>query len=72
MLNILLNDYLSIHFLIYLGRWIISAVVMLPFIYLLVRYKCCESKYKEYIHLIIVQIIGSFIFFEIDKYIFTN
>lgn len=64
-------DYLSIQFLIYLFRWILSAVVMMLPLYVLVRYRCCSGKYQEYIHLIIVQIIGAFIFFGIDKWIFS-
>jgi len=66
-------DYLSLNFLLYVGRWILSAFVMMPFIYLLIKYKCCISnKYTEYIHLLIVQIIGAFIFYNIDKLIFNG
>jgi len=66
-------DYLSIHFMIYLGRWILSSFVMMAPLYLLVKYKCCiGSKYSEYIHLLLVQIIGSIIFYRIDYYIFKG
>ena len=61
-------DYLSINFIIYVGRWIISAAVAMPFLWLLIQYKCCsESKYVEYIHLLIVQIIGAFLFYKLDQ-----
>ena len=64
-------NYLSDQFLIYLGRWILSAFVMMLPLWLLVRTKCCyENKYKEYIHLLLVQIIGAFIFYPIDYLIF--
>jgi len=63
-------DYFSYQFIIYLLRWIVSGIVILPFIYLLINYKCCKGKYQEYIHLILVQVIGAFIFYNIDKYIF--
>jgi len=63
-------DYLSFQFLIYLGRWLLSAVVMFVPLYFLVKYKCCEGEYQEYIHIIILQIIGAIIFYPIDTYIF--
>ena len=63
-------DYLSFNFFIYLCRWILSAFIMMIPMYFLVKNKCCEGKYQEYFHLIIVQIIGAFIFYKIDFYIF--
>ena len=64
-------DYLSLNFLIYLCRWILSAFVMMIPMYFLVKYRIFEGKYQEYIHLIFVQIIGAFIFYKIDYYIFN-
>jgi len=66
-------NYFSIQFLIYELRWILSAFIMMIPLFVLVKFKCCEkSKFQEYIHLIIVQIIGAFIFFPIDKIIFKG
>ena len=62
-------DYGSVEFLIYLFRWIISAFVMMLPLFFLVKFKCCNGKYQEYVHLVIVQIIGAFIFYKIDKWI---
>jgi len=63
-------DYLSLQFIIYLARWITSGLVMLIPLYLLIKFECClQSKYKEYIHILILQIIGAFIFYPIDKLI---
>jgi hypothetical protein len=67
-----MTDFLSIQFLVYLFRWIMSAFVMFIPLWVLVKFECCKGKYQEYIHLLIVQIIGAFIFFYIDKMIFTN
>jgi len=66
----LFTGFLSIKFLVYLLRWIFSAFVMMIPLWFLVKFKCCNSKYQEYIHLILVQIIGAFIFWNIDKIIF--
>jgi len=64
-------DYLSLQFLIYLGRWLLSAVVMAFPLALLIKYKCCaNSKYMEYIHLVLVSITGAFIFYRLDYYLF--
>lgn len=58
-------------FLIYLLRWIVSAFVMMIPLWFLIKIKCCYgNKYMEYIHLLIVQIIGAFIFYKIDAWIF--
>jgi ABC-type glycerol-3-phosphate transport system permease component len=64
-------DYISLNFFIYLCRWILSAFVMMIPMYFLVKYRVFEGKYQEYIHLIVVQIIGAFIFYKIDYYIFN-
>jgi len=63
-------DYLSVHFALYLLRWVASAFVMMLPLYVLVKLQCCKGKYEEYIHLILVQIVGAFIFYNIDAYIF--
>ncbi len=63
-------DYLTLQFGVYLLRWILSAIVMFIPLYLLVETNCCKGKYQEYIHLLLVQIFGAFIFFNIDKWIF--
>jgi hypothetical protein len=65
-----MSDYFSIQFLIYIGRWILSAFVMMLPLWVLVKLNCCQGKYQEYLHLLVVQIVGAFIFFEIDKWIF--
>jgi len=62
--------YFNEQYLIYLFRWIISAIVMMLPLYLLVKFDCCKNKYQEYIHLLIIQVIGSFIFYPIDLLIF--
>ena len=68
-----MHDYFTIQFLGYLLRWVVSAMVMFVPLWLLVKFECCSrSNYSEYIHLTIVQIIGAFIFFRIDKLIFSN
>ena len=67
-----MNDYLSIQFIIYLLRWIVSAFVMMLPLYILSRTKCCVgSKYKEYVYLVLVQIFGAFIFYMLDKFILS-
>jgi len=63
-------NYLSEQYIIYLGRWILSAIVMMLPLYLLVKYNCCKGKYQEYIHLLLIQVVGSFIFYPIDLLIF--
>lgn len=62
--------YLTKIFLIYLFRWILSAFIMMLPLYILVKYDCCKGKYQEYIHLVIVSIIGAFIFYPLDLFIF--
>lgn len=73
-----MENYASIEFGIYLCRWIISAFVMMVPLYFINKFHLTEfknkklSKYKEYLDLIIVSIIGAFIFFNIDQIIFNN
>jgi len=64
-------DYLSANFALYLLRWIASAFVMMAPLFILVRYNCCKGKYTEYIHLVLVSIFGAFVFWNIDKWIFS-
>jgi len=63
-------SYISEQYFIYLLRWLLSYVVMLIPLYLLVKTDCCKSKYQEYVHLLIIQVIGSFLFYPIDLLIF--
>jgi len=65
-------DYLSTTFLIYLLRWIASAFVMMIPLWFLIKFDCCKGKYQEYVHLVLVQVAGAFIFFYIDQYIFKG
>jgi len=72
-------SYFSFDFILYVLRWILSAFVMMIPLYLLNKYNITsQSKlknlypYKEYIDLIIVQIIGAFIFWWIDQIIFLR
>ena len=65
-------DFFTLKFLIYLSRWILSAFVMMIPLWFLVKIDCCKGKYQEYIHLIIIQIIGAFIFWNIDRLIFKG
>jgi len=62
-----MSDYLSLEFILYLGRWILSGLVSLIPLYLLIKYEIGKGKYQEYIHLMIVQVIGAFIFYKLDK-----
>jgi len=68
-------SYISFDFLLYLCRWIISAFVMMIPLWFINKIRLAElinfnSKYKEYFDLLIIQIIGSFIFWRIDQLIF--
>lgn len=72
-------SYFSFDFILYILRWIFSAFIMMIPLYLLNKYNITsQSKlkklypYKEYIDLIIVQIIGAFIFWWIDQIIFLR
>ena len=67
------QSYFSFGFFLYLLRWIFSAFIMMIPLYFINRFKITEKfKYKEYIDLIIVQIIGAFIFWWIDQLIFKG
>jgi len=59
---------------IYLSRWLLSAFVMMIPLVLINKYSLTKKfgKYKEYIDLVIVSIIGAFIFYNIDQYIFKH
>jgi hypothetical protein len=61
-----MKDFLSKQYGIYLGRWVISAFVMMPIMILL------ESFLPLWGNLIVGQIFGSLIFFKIDKWIFKE
>lgn len=54
-------------FAIYWLRWMVSAVVMLPF---MLWFEYLELKL--WLNLLLGQTIGSFIFFKIDSYIFKK
>lgn len=54
-------------FLIYWLRWMFSAVVMLPFMFLF-EYMGLGLT----VNLILGQTVGAIIFFKIDKYIFNQ
>ncbi len=60
-------DYTSLHFLLYVGRWILSAIVMMAPLYFIKKYTTITN---EYVHLIMIQIIGAFIFYQLDAYLF--
>ena len=60
-------SYLSLHFLLYVGRWILSAFVMMVPLYLIKKYTKIKN---EYVHLVLIQIVGAFIFYRLDAYIF--
>lgn len=60
-------DYISWHFAMYVGRWILSAIVMMAPLYLIKRF---TKTTNEYFHLLVVQIIGAFIFYHLDAAIF--
>jgi hypothetical protein len=65
-----MKDYLTETFLIYVLRWIISAVVM--FIPLLVFQKLNILNDNPYLRLLLLQIIGAFIFYKIDVFILSG
>jgi ABC-type glycerol-3-phosphate transport system permease component len=60
-------EYTSWHFMLYVGRWMLSAVVMMAPLFLLRFTKITN----EYLKLFIVQVIGAFIFYKLDAYLFT-
>ena len=61
------RDFLTVKFAVYVIRWIISGVVMLPFMLIMKYYDVPFSA-----NVIIGQIIGAFIFYKIDGMIFKN
>jgi len=64
-------SYFSFKFLLYLLRWLLSAFIMIIPLYLINKFNLTKNlKYKEYIDLILVQIIGAFIFWYVDQLIF--
>jgi len=67
-------DFLTEQFGIYLSRWILSAFVMMIPLWVINKYNLTImfGKYKEYVDLVIVSIIGAFIFYNIDQYIFKG
>jgi len=66
-----MKSYFCLDFLLYVGRWIFSAFVMMIPLYFINKYNITKRlKYKEYIDLIIIQIIGAFVFWYIDQWIF--
>jgi len=62
-------DYLSWHFALYVGRWLLSAFVMMVPLYLI---KTFTKIKNEYLHLVMVQVVGAFIFYHLDAYIFKG
>lgn len=62
-----MKDFKTKEFGIYYIRWIISALVMLPFM-ILFEY----LQIDLWLNLFLGQSIGSVIFFKVDKWIFTN
>ena len=70
-----MQSYLSYDFLLYVGRWIFSAFIMMIPLYYINKYNITSKineKYKEHIDLIIIQIIGAFVFWYIDQWIFKG
>lgn len=59
------RDFLTVKFAVYVIRWIISGVVMLPFMLIMKYYDVPFAA-----NVIIGQIIGAFIFYKIDGMIF--
>jgi hypothetical protein len=60
------KDYFTKTYGIYLVRWLLSALIMLPVMMFL------ESILPLWANLIVGQIFGSIIFFKIDKWIFSD
>ncbi len=61
------QEYKTKLFGIYWGRWMLSAVVMMPFMILFEAYAV-----PLWLNLFLGQTIGAMIFFKIDKWIFGN
>ena len=62
-----LSEYKSKLFGIYWGRWMLSAIVMLPF---MILFETMAAPL--WVNLFLGQTIGAVIFFKIDKWIFGN
>lgn len=62
-----LQEYKTKLFGIYWGRWMLSAVVMMPFMILFEA-----LAIPLWVNLFLGQTIGAIIFFKIDKWIFGN
>jgi hypothetical protein len=63
----ILKEYKTKLFSIYWGRWMLSAIVMLPF---MILFEAMAAPL--WINLFLGQTIGALIFFKIDKWIFNN
>lgn len=66
-MTIIFNEYKTKLFGIYWGRWMLSAIVMMPFMILFEAYAI-----PLWLNLFLGQTIGALIFFKIDKLIFKN
>lgn len=62
-----LQEYKTKLFGIYWGRWMLSAIVMMPFMLLFEAFAI-----PLWLNLLLGQTVGSIIFFKIDKWIFGN
>lgn len=62
-----MKEYKTKLFIIYWGRWMFSAIVMLPFMILFEVFQI-----PLWLNLLLGQTIGSVIFFKIDKRIFKG
>lgn len=62
-----LQEYKTKLFGIYWGRWMLSAIVMMPFMILFEA-----LAIPLWVNLFLGQSIGAIIFFKIDKWIFGN
>jgi len=67
-------NFFTEQFGIYLARWILSAFVMMIPLWIINKYRLTKifGKYKEYCDLIFVSIIGAFIFYHLDQFIFKQ
>lgn len=61
------QEYKTKLFGIYWGRWMLSAIVMMPFMLLFETFAI-----PLWLNLLLGQTVGSIIFFKIDKWIFGN
>lgn len=65
--NVSIEDFKTKKFMVYFTRWQASAWIMMPFM-VLFEY----LGLSLWLNLLIGQAIGSFIFFEIDKFILVD